>query len=92
MAGTHSRNVGPMQSAPRCGATTRSGERCASPRVAGAARCRMHGGKNSGPPSGNRNALKDGVYTVPMLKRRARVRGLLRQAAALLIERERSSS
>lgn len=83
MAGTHERNVGPMQSAPRCGAATRSGGSCCAPRIIGATRCRMHGGKGSGAPKGNCNALKDGLYTAAMQKRASRVRGLLRAVRSL---------
>ena len=52
-----------LASAPRCGARTRSGEPCRSPAIHGRARCRMHGGKGSGAPRGNRNALKHGAFT-----------------------------
>jgi glucans biosynthesis protein len=90
MAGTHQRNVGPMQAVPKCGARTRAGAPCASPKVAGAQRCRMHGGKGSGAPKGNHNALKDGSYTGRMLARGREVRSLMRAAQALLEELERS--
>ena len=54
-----------LAKAPRCGARTRAGAPCRSPAVGGAAseggRCRMHGGKGSGAPRGNRNAWKHGV-------------------------------
>ncbi|WP_443027889.1 HGGxSTG domain-containing protein [Sphingomonas sp. SRS2] len=56
-----------LAKAPRCGAKTRSGAACRSPAVGGAAsekaRCRMHGGKGSGAPRGNRNAWKHGVHS-----------------------------
>ncbi|WP_082594519.1 HGGxSTG domain-containing protein [Sphingomonas sp. Root710] len=45
-----------LANAPRCGARTRSGTPCRSPAVKGNRRCRMHGGKGSGAPRGNRNA------------------------------------
>ncbi|WP_420897427.1 HGGxSTG domain-containing protein [Altericroceibacterium xinjiangense] len=51
-----------MHSALRCGARTRFGEPCRSPSIAGAAWCRMHGGKGSGAPLNNRNALKHGAH------------------------------
>ena len=38
------------QSSPRCGARTRSGNACRSPAMANG-RCRMHGGKSTGPPT-----------------------------------------
>ncbi|GAA0862690.1 hypothetical protein GCM10009115_10420 [Sphingopyxis soli] len=41
-------------------ATTRKGTACQSPAIKGAKRCRMHGGKGSGAPEGNRNAWKHG--------------------------------
>ena len=84
MAGTHQRNVGPMQAAPRCGARTRAGLPCQAPRIAGAARCRMHGGKGSGAPKGNCNALKHGLYTAPMRARARLVRDLVRRADMLI--------
>ncbi|MES2497831.1 MAG: glucan biosynthesis protein [Pseudomonadota bacterium] len=49
-----------LATAPRCGARTRQGAPCRSPAVQGRARCRMHGGKGSGAPRGNRNAWKHG--------------------------------
>jgi len=84
MAGNHPRNTGPMQDAPRCGARTRSGASCAAPRVAGAGRCRMHGGKGSGAPIGNRNAWKKGLYSREMLEREKAVAQLRRDARELL--------
>lgn len=79
MAGSHQRNVGPMQSAPRCGARTRSGATCKSPRVSRAARCRMHGGRGSGAPLGNSNAVKHGAYDRQMKEYAQIVRELLAQ-------------
>lgn len=52
-----------LAAAPRCGARTRSGATCRSPAVKGKTRCRMHGGKGSGAPRGNSNALKHGWYS-----------------------------
>jgi uncharacterized protein YjcR len=80
----HPRNVGPMQAAPRCGATTRAGGRCRAPAIAGAARCRMHGGKGSGAPKGNGNARKHGLYTAAMRQQAATIRSVLRRAERLL--------
>ena len=41
----------------------------------------MHGGaKGSGPPRGNKNALKRGAYTREALERQAQMRGLVREA------------
>jgi len=50
-----------LAAAPRCGARTRAGHACRSPAIHGRARCRMHGGKGSGAPRGNRNAWKHGA-------------------------------
>lgn len=86
MSGLHQRNTGPMQAAARCGAKTRSGGSCQAPSIAGKARCRMHGGKGSGAPKDNRNALKKGLHTAPMRSRRKQVRELLRQAELLISE------
>lgn len=66
MSGTHTRNTHAMQAAIRCGAKARSGEPCKAPAISGAARCRMHGGKGSGAPPGNRNAQKHGAYAREM--------------------------
>jgi hypothetical protein len=40
-------------------------------------RCRLHGGKSTGPPRGNKNALKHGRYTAQAISRRREVRALL---------------
>ena len=39
-------------------------------------RCRLHGGKSTGPPKGNRNALKHGRYTAEAKSRRRELRAL----------------
>jgi hypothetical protein len=51
-----------LAQAPRCLARTRKGSPCQAPAVRCKARCRMHGGRNPGPPAGNRNALRHGYY------------------------------
>jgi len=51
----------------------------------------MHGGKGSGAPQGNHNALKSGLYTRSMLERCARTRSLLRAARQVLREIERDT-
>lgn len=46
----------PMHASPRCGARSRRSENpCRSPATKNG-RCRMHGGKATGAPKGNRNA------------------------------------
>jgi len=44
-----------------CGAKTRSGLPCRNRAMANG-RCRMHGGKSTGAPKGNKNAVKTGEY------------------------------
>ena len=45
-----------------CGAKTRAGGRCRRLAMRNG-RCDMHGGKSTGPPKGNTNALKHGIYS-----------------------------
>ena len=78
------RNTGPMQQAQRCGARKRAGGICQSPAVRSAVRCRMHGGKGSGAPEGNRNAERHGLYTKEVLAREAKVRELGRRLRATI--------
>jgi hypothetical protein len=42
-------------------------------------RCRMHGGKSSGAPKGNRNALKHVFFTRQMMEGSRKVRMLIKQ-------------
>lgn len=47
-----------------CGAKTRSGEPCKRHAVPGSSRCKLHGGKSSGPSKGSKNAAKPGsIYS-----------------------------
>jgi hypothetical protein len=70
-----------MRESLRCGAKTRAGAACLAPAVTGKYRCRMHGGaKGAGAPTGNQNALKDGMYTRAAIEGRRSLRSLLRQA------------
>jgi len=61
----------------RCGAKTRSGSLCKSPAMPNG-RCRLHGGKSTGPPKGNQNALKHGYYTQDAILERQLIRRLLK--------------
>jgi hypothetical protein len=45
----HGNPVGDPDTAPRCGARTRSGALCQQAAVRGGQRCRMHGGTSTGP-------------------------------------------
>jgi len=67
---------------PRCGAKTRSGTLCKSPSMKNG-RCRMHGGKSTGPPKGNQNALKHGYYTKDAIEHRKYVRQLIKDSQEL---------
>ncbi|WP_091129415.1 HGGxSTG domain-containing protein [Microvirga guangxiensis] len=74
-----------MLKAPRCRAKTRTGGCCRAPAVNGKERCRMHGGAaGSGAPIGNRNALKNGLYTREAIETRRALRALLREAQQTL--------
>lgn len=82
---SHARNTRAMQTSPRCGAQTRSGEPCRAPALRGKARCRMHGGAwGSGAPVGNSNALKHGYYAADAISERRQVRDLLSETQELL--------
>ena len=87
MPSHHKRNTEAMRSSPRCRARTRQGEPCQSPAVKEKRVCRMHGGgKGSGAPKGNRNALKHGTFTRASFERRAAVRGQLQEAKQMIKE------
>ena len=65
-----------FQNAKRCGAKTRRGTPCKSPAMPNG-RCRMHGGKSTGAPKGNKNALKHGYFTADAIAFRRVVRQLI---------------
>ena len=66
----------------RCGAKTRTGMPCRSPAMPNG-RCRMHGGKSTGAPKGNKNAWKHGHYSKGKKSERALLKNLLTEAASL---------
>ena len=71
-----------------CGAhARRTGKPCRQPAMANG-RCRLHGGKSTGPPKGNKNALKHGFYTRDAITHRRYIRQLLKDSQALLQERQ----
>ena len=82
-----------MQSVRRCGAKTRKATACASPAISGKARCRMHGGKGSGAPKDNQNALRQGLYTKEVLAQEAKLRNIRKRltAAIAIIEDRRKA-
>ena len=69
----------------RCGAKTRAGGSCKQPAMPNG-RCRMHGGKSTGAPKGNKNALKHGRYTAEAKAERRYIRELIRKVNRLLGE------
>jgi uncharacterized protein YjcR len=72
----------PMHLSRRCGARTRSGNRCQSPAMRNG-RCRMHGGLSPGAPKGNKNAFKHGRYTAEAIENRREIVALVRAMNAL---------
>jgi hypothetical protein len=85
VGGTQNQRINPMQSklpmhlSLRCGARTRKGSQCQAPAMRNG-RCRMHGGKSSGAPIGNRNSWKHGHYSADATAMRKLVRRLLLDA------------
>ena len=69
-----------MNHAPRCLAKNRKGTPCQAPAMRGKRRCRLHGGKSTGPPKGSQNALKHGYYTAEAKERRRQIRDFIRDA------------
>ncbi len=47
-------------------------------------RCRMHGGKSTGPPKGSQNNLKHGYYTAEAVMERRKARAALEVARYLV--------
>ena len=86
---------GNPMNAPRCGAKTRKGTPCRSPAMANG-RCRMHGGKSTGPrtPEGlerSKNAnFKHGLYSAEVIEERKFMRQLLRDSQETLGQVEKS--
>jgi glucans biosynthesis protein len=69
----------------RCGALTRSGDRCRAPAVKDKLRCRKHGGGIcSGAPKGNRNARKHGLYSAEERAEHRRIMDFVRQCNRVL--------
>ncbi len=73
----------PFKDVPKCGAhSRRSGKPCRQPAMANG-RCRFHGGKSTGPPKGNKNALKHGFYTKEEIQNRRCVKKLIKKSREL---------
>jgi len=86
---------GNPMNAPRCGAKTRKGKSCRAPTMANG-RCRMHGGKSTGPrtPEGlerSRKAnFKHGLYSAESMAERKFIRQLLRNSRETLEQVEKN--
>lgn len=68
-----------LRDSPRCGAKTRAGTPCKAPAMKNG-RCQMHGGKSTGPPKGNQNALKHGFYTKEAINKRRFIKELIKDS------------
>ena len=86
---------GNPMNAPRCGAKTRSGRPCKGPAMKNG-RCRMHGGKSTGPrtPEGLEQSkkanFKHGLYSAEALEERRYISQLLRSSRETLGQVEKS--
>jgi len=84
---------GNPMNAPRCGAKTRKGAPCRAPAMANS-RCRMHGGKSTGPrtPEGlerSRKAnWKHGLYSAESIAARRYMNQLLRDSREVIEQAE----
>jgi hypothetical protein len=85
----HGGTPGNWDNAPRCGAKTRAGTPCRSAAMPNG-RCRLHGGKSTGPKTeAGRAAIrasrtKHGRYSQVSIAERRELRALLRQVRELL--------
>jgi hypothetical protein len=85
---------GDYMTAPRCGAKTRKGSACLAPAMRWRKRCRLHGGKSTGPRTAEGRArmlqavTKHGFYSRELKAARARARAAHRQLAAFLAQLE----
>jgi len=76
----------PFKDVPKCGARSkRTGKPCQQPAMANG-RCRLHGGKSTGAPKGNKNALKHGFYTREAIIQRRYTRQLIKRSRELFDE------
>jgi hypothetical protein len=89
----HGNPPGDPSTAPRCGARTRQNQPCRAPAVRGRRRCRMHGGRSTGPRTPEGNALsararwKHGRYSA---ERQREFRRLKAECAGLQRNRGRA--
>jgi|SRR5690625_495629 len=62
----------------KCGAKTRNGGTCKNWAMANG-RCRMHGGKSTGPPKNNQNAKKHGFFSKYIPEETLEIMGMLEE-------------
>jgi len=73
--------------APRCGAWARtSGQPCRHAVVKGRNRCYWHGGRNHGPPAGNKNAMTHGKTTATAITAKREAAAAAKAAVAKVQE------
>jgi len=86
----HLKNGNPpcdLRSMPKCQAVAKStGRRCGNIAMKGKNVCHIHGGKSSGAPKGNMNALKHGCYTAKAIAERRYMREFIKEALRLIKE------
>ena len=74
-----------LRSLPRCQAMAKStSRRCGNPAMNGKRVCYIHGGKSTGAPKDNKNALKHGRYTADAIERSYNLRMLLKHSKELI--------
>ena len=73
-----------FQKAKKCGAKTRSGGSCRNPAMKNG-RCRLHGGKSTGAPKGNKNAFKHGRYSREAIEARKLVHELIKMSRQMIM-------
>ena len=72
------RRLSKIRTAPRCGARTRAGTPCQCPAIHGRERCRLHGGRSTGAPTGRSNGnYVDGYFTAEAIEERRWAKSLL---------------
>ena len=74
---------------PRCLARTRRGTLCLCPALKGKKRCRLHGGKSTGAPRGNKNAWKHGARSAETIAAARLLRDVAKLARLEWEEEER---
>ena len=77
-----------LSSLPMCGAKTRKGEPCKRYANKHSGRCRLHGGKSTGPKGDTSNAnnanFKTGNHTKEAIEQRREVAALIKQSKSFM--------